>query len=300
MDPRSVLPLDEALKTGNVCNDVNKMRHSRDLSIIANLPAFPAESYFIRDVLGKGSCGTVFSAHLDNAHQKVALKMIRKATEGKKNQIQETHIENEILLLSIMNSPYIVQYFGAYQTENDIIIVTELLEYGDLWSAIYESPLSLGGMPSDLIRFYAASLVLALSHIHSKGVAYRDLKPENVMLDRKGYIRIIDFGFAKSIPYRVMDRETGQLKLCSKSYTVCGTPEYLPPEVILRSGHDSTVDLWALGVLIFEMVMGRTPFKNSDNDIDAILLQNIVSTKVMQKICGLKSFNLSNLCFARL
>ena len=231
--------------------------------------------------LGRGCFGTVIAAKVvGNPDTIVALKYIDK-TQFVGDKGYARSYKDECKVLRRMNSPFILTYYGSFQTRNQMVLVTEHLEGGDLFTAIYKSVVKAPKMPSDLIRFYAASLVLALSHIHSKGVAYRDLKPENVMLDRKGYIRIIDFGFAKSIPYRVMDRETGQLKLCSKSYTVCGTPEYFAPEIIFRTGHDSTVDLWALGVLIFEMVMGRTPFATSKGPLDvAGMLNNVMQATV--------------------
>ena len=172
--------------------------------------------------MGSGSFGTVVSASNKKTSALVALKIQSKVHILQTKQLQ--HVTSEREILQMLDHQFILKLHGTYQTEDDIIIVTELLEYGDLWSAIYESPLSLGGMPSDLIRFYAASLVLALSHIHSKGVAYRDLKPENVMLDKKGYIRIIDFGFAKSIPYYYYDEKAGVETVHNKTYSLCGTP----------------------------------------------------------------------------
>jgi len=98
-----------------------------------------------------------------------------------------------------------------------------------------------------LTQFYAAEITLIFVFLHSHGVAYRDLKPENILLDARGHVKLVDFGFAK----RVDDRET---------YTLCGTPEYLSPEVIQSKGHGKAVDWWALGILIYEMILGYPPF----------------------------------------
>ena len=100
--------------------------------------------------------------------------------------------------------------------------------------------------------FYAAELVLALEYLHSYDIVYRDLKPENLLIDARGHIKITDFGFAKVL-YR------------QKTWTLCGTPEYLAPEIILGKGHDKSVDWWALGILVYEMLAGYPPFFDQDN-----------------------------------
>merc|ERR1711991_1010226 len=103
-----------------------------------------------------------------------------------------------------------------------------------------------GRFPNDVAKFYHAELVLAFEYMHTKDIIYRDLKPENLLLDDKGHIKITDFGFAKKVPER--------------TFTLCGTPEYLAPEVIQSKGHGKAVDWWALGILIFEMLAGYPPF----------------------------------------
>ena len=104
-------------------------------------------------------------------------------------------------------------------------MVTEALEYGDLWGVIYETTpyCDNGFLDNSLAVFYTASLILALDHIHRSGVVFRDLKPENIMLDSNGYIRVIDFGFAKKVPYTKIDHN-GEEKVYAKTYTLCGTP----------------------------------------------------------------------------
>ena len=135
------------------------------------------------------------------------------------------HVLDERRLLAYMDSPFVMKLYGTYQTPHTLVMVSEPLNCGDLWSIIYETPpfSENNGLPFDLASFYATCLVWGLSHIHEKGVVYRDLKPENIMLDDKGYIRIIDFGFSKRVPYTKKD-SSGVVKVLAKAYTICGTP----------------------------------------------------------------------------
>merc|ERR1712021_73057 len=107
-----------------------------------------------------------------------------------------------------------------------------------------------GKFNNDHTRFYAAQIVMALQYLHNDSIVYRDLKPENLLLDLTGYLKITDFGFAKKVEYR--------------TWTLCGTPEYLAPEIILSKGHGKAVDWWALGILIYEMLAGYPPFYDED------------------------------------
>ena len=96
--------------------------------------------------------------------------------------------------------------------------------------------------PNDVVLFYATEIILALAHLHRQKIAYRDLKPENILINNDGHVKLTDFGFAK--------------KVIDKTYTLCGTPEYLAPEIILGQGHNKGVDWWALGVLVYELLSG--------------------------------------------
>lgn len=225
--------------------------------------AFIGNQFKTLSILGKGSFGVVTLAEYTDPITKekacYACKALNKATIIETGQLR--HVQDERHLLSVMNSNFIIRLFGTYQTQDQLIMVIEALNCGDLWGVLYENKtfLKAGGLPPKLTRFYSSCIVLALTHIHGKGVAYRDLKPENIMLDSNGYIRIIDFGFAKRIPF-VKTEANGDSKLHIKSYTLCGTPEYLSPEFIFNAGHDQSADLWAFGVMLYEMYMGVTPF----------------------------------------
>jgi len=106
-------------------------------------------------------------------------------------------------------------------------------------------------LPNNSARFYAAQLVMAMQYLHGEHIIYRDLNPENVLLDEQGYVKLVDFGFAKRVN---LDDMT------AKTWTLCGTPEYLAPEIIQSKGHGHLVDWWALGILIYEMLAGFPPF----------------------------------------
>lgn len=119
----------------------------------------------------------------------------------------------------------------------------EYVPGGELRSQISD----LNRLPTYMARFYSAEILLALEHLHSLGIAYRDLKPENILIDHTGHVKISDLGFAKRLEE-------------DRTYTMCGTPEYLAPEVIKREGHGKEVDIWSLGILIYEMLVGLPPY----------------------------------------
>merc|ERR1712070_510272 len=169
-------------------------------------------------------------------------------------------ILNERKILMQLDHQFILKIHDAYQDDAQIYFVLELLLGGELFTHLRQKK----SFAEKEAKFYAAQVLLAFQHIHKKKIAYRDLKPENLGLTTDGYCKIVDFGLAK-----VVD---------GKTWTLCGTPDYLAPEIILNEGHDKAVDYWALGVLIYEMVAGMPPFY-ADDPME--VYEKILSVKMM-------------------
>lgn len=148
-------------------------------------------------------------------------------------------------LINHLHSPILANRPHFHPRLNVLILTGEL----------FERMKRLRSLPQDSARFYTACVVSALDHMHTRSIIYRDLKPENLMLASNGYVKLVDFGLAK--------------RLSGRAYTLCGTPEYLAPEMITLSGHGKGVDWWALGVLLYEMLVGAAPWTIDPETRDA-------------------------------
>ncbi|KAL3954794.1 hypothetical protein ACCO45_010357 [Purpureocillium lilacinum] len=178
-----------------------------------------------------------------------ALKILRKTDVIKLKQVDHVRHERAILA-DVAGHPFITNLLASFADADSLYMLLDYVPGGELFSYLRR----LRRFDEPVARFYAAEIVLVLEYLHERqgGVAYRDLKPENLLLDRDGHIKLVDFGFAKRLGYKD-DRPV-------ETYTLCGTPEYLAPEVIHNKGHTTAVDWWALGILIYEFLTGYPPF----------------------------------------
>ncbi|KAG8122940.1 hypothetical protein E2320_018281, partial [Naja naja] len=199
-------------------------------------------------VLGTGGFGTVELVRntVEGQDYFFALKRLRKDHVVQKRQQDHVLMEKKVLQQS--RCPFIVRLFSTFRDSRHVYLLLEFCQGGELWAKLRE----VRCFSEPVAIFCSACVVEALDYLHGQGIVYRDLKPENLMLDAKGYVKLVDFGFAKA------------LRRGEKTYSFCGTPEYLAPEILRHEGHDYAVDFWTLGVLIFEMLVGRPPFHSTE------------------------------------
>lgn len=182
-----------------------------------------------------------------------ALKMLRKTEVIKLRQVD--HVRHERAILDeVSGHPFITNLRASFSDTDFLYLLLDYVPGGELFSYLRK----WRRFDEDMARFYAAEIVLVLEYLHEHqgGVAYRDLKPENLLLDEEGHIKLVDFGFAKRLGNNANAADVKP----QETYTLCGTPEYLAPEVIHNKGHTTAVDWWALGILIYEFLTGYPPF----------------------------------------
>jgi len=198
----------------------------------------------IKGTLGCGAFGRVKLVKQKTTGECFALKCLTK-TDIVANNLQE-HIVNERNVMLELSHPFILKLHNSFKDTRYIYFLLELALGGELFTFLRKA----GRFNEKASKFYAAPVILAFELMHSKSIVYRDLKPENLILDEKGYIKVVDFGLAKVVTDR--------------TWTLCGTPDYLAPEIILSKGHDRAVDYWAAGILIYEMCAGFVPYYSDD------------------------------------
>ncbi|CAK1552103.1 unnamed protein product [Leptosia nina] len=199
--------------------------------------------------MGVGGFGRVELVQYNKDTTKTfALKCLKKIDMVQ--QQQQEHAFNEKNIMMSCNSRFICRLYRTFKDNKYIYFLMEPVLGGDVWTILQKQRY----FPENIARFMSACVVEAFQYLHSKDIIYRDLKPENLMLDKKGYIKLVDFGFAKRISSN------------SKTWTFAGTPEYVAPEIVLNKGHDRAVDCWALGVFIHELLVGKPPFRAAGGD----------------------------------
>lgn len=207
--------------------------------------------------LGKGSFGKVLLVRYIFDGKYYAMKIFNKANLIKQKQIQHTKVERKIL--EIVDHPFIVKLLFAFQTNERLYIVTEFMQGGELFYHLKRE----GCFSNERSKLYLCEIILAIEYLHNNGIIYRDLKPENILLDSNGHIKLTDFGLSKIF---LPDEDGNPSPM--RAFTICGTPEYLAPEILKGGGYDKSVDWWSLGALFYEMLTGESPFKFNMKNLD--------------------------------
>lgn len=201
-------------------------------------------------IIGSGSFGKVFLCQDRQTRELVAIKTIEKSHIRQMGQIKRTLTERQVLSLK---HPFLVRLYRAFQSTEHLYFVLEYCPGGDFFTLLDKR----GRLSEASSAFYGASLVLVLQYLHQHGIIYRDLKPENVMLDQRGFIRLVDFGLIKQF---LTDDHDQEKKSCHRTFSICGSSDYLAPEILDEVGYTYAVDYYSLGCVIYELLTGYPPF----------------------------------------
>ncbi|XP_069609639.1 cGMP-dependent protein kinase 1 isoform X4 [Ranitomeya imitator] len=233
-----------------------KAKYEAEAAFFGNLKL---TDFNIIDTLGVGGFGRVELVQLKSEESKTfAMKILKKRHIV--DTRQQEHIRSEKQIMQSAHSDFIVRLYRTFKDSKYLYMLMEACLGGELWTILRDSKTAAGiiqnvykgSFEDSTTRFYTACVVEAFAYLHSKGIIYRDLKPENLILDHRGYAKLVDFGFAKKIGFG------------KKTWTFCGTPEYVAPEIILNKGHDISADYWSLGILMYELLTGSPPFSGPD------------------------------------
>lgn len=246
--------------------DLNGERFDLSCDTVNPMQKVGPDDFELLKVLGKGGYGKVFQVRKRRNVDKskiFAMKVLRKASIIRSTKDMD-HTKAERNILEAIKHPMIVDLKYAFQTGGKLYLILEYLSGGELFTHLEREGIFL----EDTAQFYLAEIALGLEHLHSQCIIYRDLKPENIMLNAAGHVVLTDFGLCKE-----------SVDDSGRTFTFCGTIEYMAPEILTRSGHNKSVDWWSLGALMFDMLVGSPPFigDNRKKTIEKILKSKLVT-----------------------
>jgi len=236
---------------------VAAMEEAKDNDGTEDQTKFSLEQFDLVKTIGTGTFATVSLCHHKPSCRYFAMKILSLHDVIRLHQVE--HVKNEKNVLKELNHPFLIPLLWSSKDSSHLYLLFPYIPGGELFSYLRKA----GKFSAPTTLFFSAEIVSAFSYLHSLSIVYRDLKPENILLDMEGHVVITDFGFSKKVPDR--------------TWTLCGTPEYLAPEIIQSKGHTKAVDWWALGVLIFEMLAGYPPFFD-DNTM--VIYEKILSGQI--------------------
>lgn len=246
---------------GNLCSTESSSSLDSQNSQKENIPRTKSmDDFQPLKLVGKGSFGKVILVKYFNNEKIYAMKILDKEEIIRRKQIK--HTKTERLLLEKLHHPFIAQLQFAFQDAKKLYLVTEFMQGGELFFHIKRRT----GFKEVSAKFYMSQIFLAIDYLHKNGYIYRDLKPENILIDKEGNIKLTDFGLSKVIS------NDGDINTTN---TLCGTLEYIAPEIFQRKPYDKSIDWFSFGVVLYEMLTGQLPFNIKNEEFDESKYKNI-------------------------
>lgn len=268
----------------------NEILHKEAQELRENRRGMSIFDFEPESIIGRGAYGEVHIVRHKKTGEVFALKKMIKSDMIIKNQVH--NIKSERNILALADNPWVVELKYSFQDENHLYLVMEYLPGGDLMNIFIKKD----RLPENDARFYIAECVMAIESVHNLNYIHRDLKPDNILIDKEGHIKLADFGLCKCSDFSIgnpfdnltkleeehMEKQAKKHERSRKLlFSTVGTPDYIAPEIFGRGGYDESVDWWSLGVIFFEMIIGYPPFYSNDPKITC---QKILNWKRTFKI----------------